>query len=198
MKPSRFGCLPNGDVVLTSKNTFDRIRRGLRKWSAAAAAVAAGAVLNGCGTSQVTGIYALPVAPQTTPNISASPQVGPTNVPDRECKQSSGDYRLGAGDRIRVVVLSDTEFSADYEVNATGAISARMIGNVDVTGKTTNELEQILREQVLLQIPMQRVCKPDCQGICPVCGANRNETACRCEVHPTDDRWSALKKVHIV
>jgi uncharacterized protein len=60
------------------------------------------------------------------------------------------------------------------------------------------DLEQILREQVLLQIPMQRVCKPDCKGICPICGANRNETACNCEAHPTDDRWRALEKVHIV
>lgn len=112
----------------------------------ALAVAAAGLGLASCGTSQVTGIYALPVAPQTTPNIGVSPQTGPTNVPDRECKQSTGDYRLGAGDKIRVVVLSDTEFSADYEVNATGSISARMIGNVDVTGKTTAELENILRD----------------------------------------------------
>lgn len=101
--------------------------------------------VSACG-SQQTGIYALPVSPQTVPTVGISPQTGPTNVPDRECRQSTGDYRLGAGDKIRVVVLSDTEFSADYEVNATGAISARMIGNVDVTGKTTAELEQILRD----------------------------------------------------
>ena len=129
-----------------SKNIFDRISRVPRRWSMALAVVAGSFAMAACSQQQVTGIHALPVAPQTTPNISASPQVGPTNVPDRECRQSTGDYRLGAGDRIRVVVLSDTEFSADYEVNATGAISARMIGNVDVTGKTTNELEQLLRD----------------------------------------------------
>ena len=59
------------------------------------------------------------------------------------------------------------------------------------------ELEDILREQVLLQIPMQRLCRPDCKGICPVCGANRNEISCQCEVHPGDDRWAALQSVHI-
>jgi uncharacterized protein len=59
------------------------------------------------------------------------------------------------------------------------------------------ELEDILREQVLLQLPMQRVCREDCKGICPVCGTNRNETQCHCEAHPTDDRWSALKQVHV-
>jgi uncharacterized protein len=58
-------------------------------------------------------------------------------------------------------------------------------------------LEDILREQVLLQLPMQAVCSETCKGICPVCGANRNETDCHCEVHPGDDRWIALKNIHI-
>ncbi|HZT31448.1 MAG TPA: DUF177 domain-containing protein [Bryobacteraceae bacterium] len=55
------------------------------------------------------------------------------------------------------------------------------------------ELEDILREQILLLLPMQRTCKEDCKGICPVCGANRNETACDCRVTPADDRWGALR-----
>src|SRR5689334_2194961 len=36
-------------------------------------------------------------------------------------------------------------------------------------------LEEVLREQVLLALPMQRVCDAACKGICPVCGRNRNE-----------------------
>ena len=42
------------------------------------------------------------------------------------------------------------------------------------------ELEDILREQILLLLPMQRVCRADCKGICPVCGRNRNEASCEC------------------
>ena len=57
------------------------------------------------------------------------------------------------------------------------------------------ELEDILREQILLLLPMQRVCSADCKGICPVCGKNRNETSCACRVQPVDDRWSALRKI---
>ncbi len=65
------------------------------------------------------------------------------------------------------------------------------------------ELEDILREQVLLQLPMQRVCSDGCKGICPVCGVNRNEAPCQCEAVPgadrpvKDDRWMALKDIHI-
>lgn len=63
-------------------------------------------------------------------------------------------------------------------------------------------LEDILREQILLQLPMQRVCREDCKGICPVCGGNRNEVDCDCEPgsgsRPAgDDRWSGLKGLEI-
>jgi uncharacterized protein len=67
------------------------------------------------------------------------------------------------------------------------------------------ELDDIVREQVLLQLPMQRVCSEACKGICPVCGANRNETNCSCQSpsgddrqpEPGDERWMALKDLHI-
>ncbi len=59
------------------------------------------------------------------------------------------------------------------------------------------ELEDILREQVLLVLPMQRVCSDACKGICPVCGRNRNETACDCRVENSDDRWGALRNLEI-
>ena len=59
------------------------------------------------------------------------------------------------------------------------------------------ELEDILREQVLLALPMQRVCSDDCKGICPVCGKNRNETACDCKPDTADDRWGALRNLEL-
>jgi DUF177 domain-containing protein len=57
------------------------------------------------------------------------------------------------------------------------------------------ELEDILREQVLLLLPMQKVCRDDCKGICPVCGRNRNETSCDCKPRAADDRWEALRNI---
>lgn len=55
------------------------------------------------------------------------------------------------------------------------------------------ELADVVREQVLLALPMQKLCRPDCQGICPTCGQNRNESACQCKSEQTDDRWAALQ-----
>ncbi len=57
------------------------------------------------------------------------------------------------------------------------------------------ELSDVVREQVLLSLPMQRVCAETCKGICPVCGQNRNVTECHCQVQAVDDRWAGLKNL---
>jgi uncharacterized protein len=57
------------------------------------------------------------------------------------------------------------------------------------------ELNDVLREQVLLALPMQRVCREDCKGICPACGKNRNQNECHCQKTSADDRWEALKQL---
>jgi uncharacterized protein len=53
-------------------------------------------------------------------------------------------------------------------------------------------LEDVLREQVLLSLPVRTLCKPDCKGLCQRCGANRNSQTCTCEEGPNDPRWEAL------
>ncbi len=50
----------------------------------------------------------------------------------------------------------------------------------------------ILRETVLLSIPMKPLCKPDCKGLCPVCGANLNREQCGHRPQRVDPRWLKL------
>jgi uncharacterized protein len=57
------------------------------------------------------------------------------------------------------------------------------------------ELNDVLREYVLLAMPMQRLCSENCKGICPVCGINRNQHECRCQAPSADDRWAALRSL---
>jgi uncharacterized protein len=57
------------------------------------------------------------------------------------------------------------------------------------------ELVDVLREEILLLLPMQRVCREDCKGICPVCGQNRNQADCQCHEKLGDDRWSGLRNL---
>lgn len=42
------------------------------------------------------------------------------------------------------------------------------------------ELSEILAEQVILSVPMKVVCREDCKGLCPVCGADWNQVTCQC------------------
>jgi uncharacterized protein len=53
-------------------------------------------------------------------------------------------------------------------------------------------LEDVLREQVLLSLPVRTLCKSDCKGLCPRCGVNRNSQTCSCEVGPSDPHWEPL------
>ena len=54
------------------------------------------------------------------------------------------------------------------------------------------DLEPLVREQVLLALPMSAVCREDCKGLCPQCGIDRNSGTCSCE-KPIDPRLAALK-----
>jgi len=54
-------------------------------------------------------------------------------------------------------------------------------------------LEDVLREQVLLGLPLKAVCREECKGLCPRCGRNLNVEACACTTPEPDGRWSALK-----
>ena len=53
-------------------------------------------------------------------------------------------------------------------------------------------LADVLREQVLLALPMKVICRGDCRGLCPNCGANLNHEECRCEKHSADPRLAPL------
>ncbi|MBZ5681199.1 MAG: DUF177 domain-containing protein [Acidobacteriia bacterium] len=56
-------------------------------------------------------------------------------------------------------------------------------------------LEDVLREQVLLALPLKVTCREDCRGLCPHCGTNLNEQRCSCTAAIDDPRWSALKQI---
>ncbi len=56
-------------------------------------------------------------------------------------------------------------------------------------------LADVLKEQVLLSLPMKVICQSDCRGLCPHCGANLNQEQCRCERHSSDPRLAPLARL---
>ncbi|MBN1894148.1 DUF177 domain-containing protein [bacterium] len=61
----------------------------------------------------------------------------------------------------------------------------------------TNELDLSadLTDALVLALPSKRLCREDCAGLCPGCGANLNETSCGCGTRKPDPRWEALEKL---
>jgi uncharacterized protein len=56
-------------------------------------------------------------------------------------------------------------------------------------------LAPLVREYMLLEIPISPLCRPDCKGLCPICGENLNENMHHHEDEDTDPLLSGLKKL---
>jgi uncharacterized protein len=57
------------------------------------------------------------------------------------------------------------------------------------------DIDEIMREQILLAVPTRSLCREDCKGFCPACGADRNLKECGCPIENSDPRWAGLKKL---
>lgn len=59
----------------------------------------------------------------------------------------------------------------------------------------TIDLGEAMRDEFYLALPMKPLCQPDCKGLCPVCGINRNRETCSCKAEWVDPRMAPLKKL---
>ncbi len=57
------------------------------------------------------------------------------------------------------------------------------------------DLSRPLREELVLDSPEYPVCREGCLGLCPICGADLNESACECSGKEPDPRWDVLRKL---
>lgn len=57
------------------------------------------------------------------------------------------------------------------------------------------DITDVIRDQVVLAIPIQPLCQADCAGLCPRCGINRNQQTCQCGGEEIDPRFEILRKL---
>jgi len=55
------------------------------------------------------------------------------------------------------------------------------------------DLREVIRQGLWLAVPMEALCRPECAGLCPTCGGNRNLGECSCQETVIDPRWAALQ-----
>jgi len=56
-------------------------------------------------------------------------------------------------------------------------------------------LDDLVRESLILSIPLKSLCQEDCKGLCPACGTDLNVATCKCKKEQIDPRWEKLKEL---
>jgi len=75
-------------------------------------------------------------------------------------------------------------------------LTAEDMGLIYHQGEEIN-LQNEIQEQVVLAFPLRALCKPDCKGLCPQCGADLNNEECDCDRSPPGGKFAALKKLKL-
>jgi uncharacterized protein len=83
---------------------------------------------------------------------------------------------------------------SEYESSGTAELTEAELSVSVFDGKAL-DVDEIVKEQVLLAVPTRMLCREDCKGICPECGTDRNTGECDCVTNDIDPRWAALKNL---
>jgi uncharacterized protein len=67
--------------------------------------------------------------------------------------------------------------------------------SVSVFDGSVIDVDEVVKEQILLAVPTRMLCREDCKGICPECGNDMNTGECNCVTSDIDPRWAALKNL---
>jgi len=102
--------------------------------------------------------------------------------------------RCAAPERAPLAVEFDTSF-IPQEVEAVKAENVELAAEdllLSAYEGGAVDLDELVREQILLALPSRHLCREDCKGLCQKCGADLNAGQCSCEQGEVDPRWAAL------
>ena len=83
---------------------------------------------------------------------------------------------------------------SEYESSGAAELTEEELSVAVFDGQAL-DVDEIVKEQILLAVPTRMLCREDCKGICPECGTDRNTGDCNCTTEDIDPRWAALKKL---
>lgn len=109
---------------------------------------------------------------------------------EMECTRCLKDVTHNLDIPFRAAFVTEENYTSEKEAEIRS-------GDLDVSiydGEKI-DLADLVREQILLNLPTQALCREDCKGLCQKCGANLNEVNCNCAEKEIDPRWSALKNL---
>jgi len=105
------------------------------------------------------------------------------------CSRCTEPYRFRVDQPFDLRYLPQSEASAEAETEVAEEDLETSFYRDDQI-----DLNELVREQFYLALPMKPLCRDDCKGLCPQCGANLNTETCDCEHGWEDPRLAALKQ----
>lgn len=106
------------------------------------------------------------------------------------CDRCLEPIRVPIDERLELLVLVDEPRPIEGERELSGDELGVLLLDDELL-----DTEPLLVEQLQLAVPMKPVCRPDCKGLCPKCGVDRNRGDCGCGEAEVDPRWAALARL---
>ena len=107
-----------------------------------------------------------------------------------ECDRCLRPVEISVDSKFDVEYVTAVDYQAQQALELTEADL-----NLSVFDGEGLEIDELVKEELLLAIPDQVICSEDCKGMCAVCGVDKNLIDCNCETREVDPRWSALKEL---
>ena len=105
-----------------------------------------------------------------------------------ECDRCLKPIELPVNADFELEYITDSEYESSGVAELTEAEMSVSVFDGDAI-----DVDEIVKEQILLAVPTRMLCREDCKGICPQCGTDRNTGVCNCVTEDIDPRWAALK-----
>lgn len=112
-----------------------------------------------------------------------------------ECDRCLNLIEFPVASRFKLDYVTREHYQAQQEIDLTRELTEEDLDLSFFDGKVI-EIDELVREELLLAVPTHLLCKENCKGVCPNCGVDRNSTDCRCEIQDGDPRWAGLRELN--
>lgn len=112
------------------------------------------------------------------------------------CQRCLEPATLDLSQRVHSIYVPETEAVVDSAEGSDEDLDEDDLDYAHHNGEVVN-LWPLLREQIILSIPMAVLCQADCRGLCPSCGIDRNRSSCSCQAVSPLSPFAALRDIKL-
>ena len=112
------------------------------------------------------------------------------------CSRCLNEYETTLKSHFNLTYVSQLPKEGEDAEQEEIEISAQEMGLIYFQGDEIN-LQDGIQEQVVMAFPIRALCRENCQGLCPTCGADLNQGECGCQRKPAHDKFAVLKNLKL-